>query len=94
MGGGWNYYYYTDGGLLANRPTVCGGTCHTNNCGSSRAGAQDDCHYYNVTANEWYLLSKMSTKRYYHAILMITPDIMWITGICIFLYKLTTVTNH
>jgi len=80
VGGGWNSFYFTDGGLLANRPTVCGGTCPSQNCGSSRAGAQDDCHYYNVTANEWYLLSKMSTKRYYHAILMITPDIMWITG--------------
>ena len=92
MGGGWNYFYSTDGGLLANRPTVCGGYCTSSNCGSSRAGGQDDCHYYNATANDWYLLSKMTTTRYSHAILMITPDIMWITGI--FLYKLTTVTNH
>jgi len=80
VGGGWNYYYYTDGGVLANRPTVCGGSCSSSNCGSSRSGAQDDCHYYNATANDWYFLGKMSTKRYQHAILMISPDIMWITG--------------
>ena len=88
MGGGYNYYYYTDGGLLANRPTVCGGTCPTQNCGSSRSGVQDDCHYYNATANDWYLLAKMTTKRRDHAIYMISPDIMWITGIFIFIIKL------
>ena len=86
MGGGWNYYYLTDGGLLANRPTVCGGLCPTSNCGSSLDGGSDNCHYYNVTANDWYLLGKMSVKRYYHAILMISTDIMWITGIFISLY--------
>ena len=85
MGGGWNYYHGIDGGLLANHPTVCGGYCHSQTCGSSLAGGKDNCHYYNVTANDWYLLAKMSTKRYYHATLMITPDIMWITGIFIFI---------
>ena len=85
MGGGYNYYYNTDGGLLANRPTVCGGHCSSSNCGSSLSGTQDNCHYYNETANDWFFLTKMSTKRYDHAILMITPDIMWITGIFIFI---------
>ena len=94
MGGGYNYYYNTDGGLLANRPTVCGGYCSSSNCGSSLSGAQDNCHYYNETANDWYLLAKMTTNRYQHAILMITPDLMWITGIFIFLYKLTNATNY
>ena len=94
MGGEWNYFYGTDGGVLANHPTVCGGYCKSQNCGSSRSGYKDNCFYYNTTANDWFFLAKMTTPRQHHAILMITPDIMWITGIFIFLYKLTTVTNH